>query len=140
MPEVSALIIRRLGTGYVLSLSLLVSLLAITAAKSLAAKEPIVIKMLDTPPSFQPVRTTINAGDTVEWKNVGNEVHHATSDPSLAITKTDVTNPTGAKPFDSGFLKPGDTFKQTFSIPGVYRYTCVVHETKGMTGEIIVHN
>jgi plastocyanin len=140
MLQVSALIIRRLGTGYVLPLSLLVSLLAITAAKSLAAKEPIVIKMLDAPPSFQPVRTTINAGDTVEWKNVGNEVHHATSDPSLAINKTDVTNPAGAKPFDSGFLKPGETFRQTFSIPGVYRYTCVVHETKGMTGEVIVHN
>jgi plastocyanin len=119
-------------------LVLLGTLLMTTAAQSLAAKPPIVIRMLDAPPSFQPERVTIRAGDTVEWKNIGNQIHHATSDPSLAIKKSDVNNPPGAKPFDSGFLRAGESFTQKFSVPGTYRYTCVVHETKGMTAEVVV--
>ena len=114
------------------------SLLAIGAAKSMAARPVIIVEMLDAPPSFQPVRMTIKAGDTVEWKNVGSQLHHVTTDPSAALKKGDVTNPPGAKPFDSGFLKPGETFKETFSVPGVYRYTCAVHEAKGMNGEVVV--
>jgi plastocyanin len=90
------------------------------------------------PPTFQPSQVTIKPGQTVEWQNVGNEVHHATSDPSLAIKSTEVTNPPGVEPFDSGFLRPGETFAHTFLKPGVYKYTCVVHEAKGMTGEVVV--
>jgi plastocyanin len=119
---------------YVL-LGLLVAALIGTAV---AAKPAIVIKMLDAPPSFAPVRTTIRAGDTVEWENVGSQLHHVTTDPSAALKKNDVANPPGAKPFDSGFLKPGESFRQTFSVPGIYRYTCAVHEAKGMNGEVVV--
>jgi plastocyanin len=119
---------------YVL-LGLLVATLIGTAV---AAKPAIVIKMLDAPPSFAPVRTTIRAGDTVEWENVGSQLHHVTTDPSAALKKNDVANPPGAKPFDSGFLKPGESFRQTFSVPGIYRYTCAVHEAKGMNGEVVV--
>jgi plastocyanin len=117
---------------------LVAGLMATAAAKSMVAKPAIVIEMLDAPPSFQPVRTTIKAGDTVEWKNVGAQLHHVTTDPSAALKKDDVTNPPGAKPFDSGFLKPGESFSETFSVPGVYRYTCAVHEAKGMKGELVV--
>ncbi len=115
-----------------------VALLAAAAAKSGAAKPTIVIKMMDMPLSFEPMQTTIKAGDTVEWQNVGNELHHVTTDPAAALKKGDVSNPPGAKPFDSGFLKPGESFSETFSVPGTYRYTCAVHEAKGMNGEIIV--
>jgi plastocyanin len=134
----STLLFPKLKLLCVAVLLLAAVMLATRLDRPLAASPPIVIKMLDVPPSFQPVRTTIRAGDTVEWKNVGNEVHHATSDPSLAIKKNDVTNPPGAKSFDSGFIKPGESFSQTFSVPGIYRYTCVVHEAKGMTGELVV--
>jgi plastocyanin len=65
-------------------------------------------------------------------------VHHATSDPSLAIKPAEVTNPPGAEPFDSGFLRPGETFRHIFTVPGEYKYTCVVHEAKGMIGTIVV--
>ena len=123
---------------YVLLGLLVAASLAAAVTKSLAGRPAIVIKMLDMPPSFQPARTIIRAGDTVEWKNVGNQIHHVTNDPSAALKKNDVTNPPGAKPFDSGFLKPGETFNQTFSVPGIYRYTCAVHEAKGMNGELIV--
>jgi plastocyanin len=134
----STLLFPKLKLLCVAFLLLAAVILATKLDRPLAASPPIVIKMLDAPPSFQPVRTTISTGDTVEWKNVGNEVHHATSDPSLAIKKNDVTNPPGAKSFDSGFIKPGESFSQTFSVPGIYRYTCVVHEAKGMTGELVV--
>jgi plastocyanin len=114
------------------------SLVAIGVAKSMAARPAIVVEMLDNPPSFQPMRTTIKVGDTVEWKNIGAQLHHVTTDPSAALKKGDVANPQGAKPFDSGFLKPGESFKETFSVPGIYRYTCAVHEAKGMNGEVVV--
>ena len=104
-----------------------------------AATAPgMVVKMLDMPLAFQPNLIKIKVGDSIEWKNVGNEVHHATSDPSLAIKPTEVTNPLGAEPFDSGFLRPGETFTHIFTVPGEYKYTCVVHEANGMIGTIVV--
>ncbi len=133
-----ALSFDRLKWPHVLLCLVVVASLATAVAKSLAAKPAIVINMLDMPPSFEPVRATIRAGETVEWKNVGNQLHHVTNDPSAALKKNDVANPPGAKPFDSGFLKPGETFSQTFSVPGIYRYTCAVHEAKGMNGEVVV--
>ncbi len=133
-----ALSFDRLKWPHVLLCLVVVASLATAVAKSVAAKPAIVINMLDMPPSFEPVRATIRAGETVEWKNVGNQLHHVTNDPSAALKKNDVANPPGAKPFDSGFLKPGETFSQTFSVPGIYRYTCAVHEAKGMNGEVVV--
>jgi plastocyanin len=50
----------------------------------------------------------------------------------------DVVLPSGAKPFDSGFMPPGQTFDYAFTTPGVYKYTCVPHEKDGMKGEIDV--
>jgi len=94
--------------------------------------------MLDVPPSFEPPRAIIKTGDTVEWINVGSQLHHVTTDPSAALKKNEVMDPPGAKPFDSGFLKPGDTFSKTLSVPGAYHYTCAVHEAKGMNGELVV--
>ena len=110
----------------------------IWVAKPRAAKPVVVITMMDMPASFEPTRITIKAGDTVEWKNTGNQLHHVTTDPSAALKKSDVSTPVGAKLFDSGFLKPGESFSETFSVPGVYRYTCAVHESKGMNGEVVV--
>jgi plastocyanin len=129
---------RRRRAVFLLVLIVTASGLVTLLSKAAAASSPIVIKMIDAPPMFEPSTVTIKAGDTVEWDNVGNQVHHATSDPSLAIKDRDVDNPAGAAPFDSGFLKPGESFRQTFLIPGTYRYTCVVHEQQGMIGKIIV--
>jgi plastocyanin len=104
----------------------------------LEAEPAIVIQMTDTPTSFQPQRKMIRVGDTVEWKNVGSQPHQVTTEPSSALRKSDVSNPPGAKPFNSGLIKPGNSFSQTFSIPGTYRYTCAVHEKEGMNGQITV--
>jgi plastocyanin len=112
----------------------------IWVAKPRAAKPAIIVAMTDMPTSFEPMQMSIKVGDTVEWKNTGNQLHHVTTDPSAALKNNDVSNPPGAKPFDSGFLKPGESFRETFSVPGTYRYTCAVHEAKGMNGQIIVQS
>ncbi len=102
------------------------------------AESNIVIQMLDMPPSFEPRSVTIKVGETVVWKNVGNAVHHATDDHEMAIAGSDVASPKDASIFDSGFMRPGETFSHTFTTPGIYRYVCVAHEASGMAGEIIV--
>jgi plastocyanin len=130
--------IHRLKSAAVLFCLIATPLLATAVAKSRAAKPAIVVIMMDMPPSFQPVQTSIKVGDTVEWTNIGTQLHHVTTDPAAALKKNDVSSPPGAKPFDSGFLKPGESFSATFSVPGTYRYTCAVHEAKGMNGVLIV--
>ena len=124
---------------YTLLCAAVALILTLSGRRVATASQAIVtIKMLDMPPAFAPANLTIRVGDTVQWQNVGNEVHHATSDPSMAIKSSEVGNPSGAEPFDSGFMKPGENFTHTFKVPGVYKYACAVHETKGMIGEIVV--
>ena len=130
--------IQRFLSAIVLLCVIATIMLAIVVVKSRAAKPAILITMMDSPAMFEPARTTIKAGDTIEWKNTGTQLHHVTTDPSAALKKNDVSSPPGAKPFDSGFLKPGESFSETFSVPGTYRYTCAVHEAKGMSGAIVV--
>ena len=103
------------------------------------ANEPaVVIKMIDVPASFDPAEATISVGETIRWENVGVSVHHAGSDPSTAIKASDVANPDGAKPFDSGLIKPGESFSYTFTKPGTYKYVCIAHEGSGMLGQVTV--
>jgi plastocyanin len=130
--------IHRFVSAVVLFCVIAAMMLTIVVVKSRAAKPAIVITMMDSPAIFEPARITIKAGDTIEWKNTGTQLHHVTTDPSAALKKNDVSSPPGARPFDSGFLKPGESFSETFSVPGTYRYTCAVHEAKGMSGAIIV--
>jgi plastocyanin len=128
----------RIARQWVIAL-VLVGIAVTQLSTSAAATAPgILVRMLDMPLAFEPTLIKIKVGDSVEWENAGNEVHHATSDPSLAIKPAEVTNPPGAEPFDSGFLRPGETFSHIFTVPGEYKYTCVVHEAKGMIGTIVV--
>ena len=123
----------------VIALPAVLAIVTLMARRTAVASQPVVtIKMLDVPAAFEPGTVTIKVGDTVEWRNVGNEVHHATTDPSMAINCGDVGSPAGAEPFDSGFLNPGATFSHTFKVAGTYRYACAVHETSGMIGKIVV--
>lgn len=50
----------------------------------------------------------------------------------------DVFFPAGAKPFNSGKIKPGGIFEQRFARPGTYRYVCEPHEDMDMKGELVV--
>ena len=97
-----------------------------------------VIKMSDKPPKFLPDKVTIKTGETVEWVNNAKTLHSVDGDPTMALKPSDVSLPSGAKPFDSGFMKPDATWDYTFKVPGTYKYTCVPHEKDGMNGEIVV--
>lgn len=46
--------------------------------------------------------------------------------------------PEGAEAWDSGFLKPGETFKVTMEEEGIHHYLCLPHESQGMVGLIAV--
>jgi len=140
------IVINRKMTRYVVGLGVLsVGVLIVIAASvgvhlrsASASTAPLLVKMVDMPATFQPATISIKVGETVEWKNVGNSVHHASSDPSTAVNPSEVSNPAGAKPFDSGFLQPGQSYTYTFTVPGTYKYICAPHETSGMLGEVVV--
>lgn len=90
------------------------------------------------PMSFFPATITINAGEQVVWKNTSSYYHNVVDDPGRAINRVDVSSPSGASPFGSALLQPGESFYHTFDKPGTYRYVCVVHEAGGMKGTVVV--
>ncbi len=88
--------------------------------------------------SFQPATLTIDAGQSVIWKNVSNVTHNVVDDASKALYLVDVKLPSGTRPFDSGYVQPLQTYSRVFTTPGIYRYVCTLHEASGMKGTIIV--
>jgi plastocyanin len=115
-----------------------VSALAPFSSASGASAPVVVIKMSDKPPKFIPEKVTVNAGQTIQWVNNAKTLHSVDGDPTMALKPSDVSLPPGAKPFDSGFMKPDMTWEYTFKVPGTYKYTCVPHEKDGMNGEVVV--
>ncbi|MGI0101776.1 MAG: cupredoxin domain-containing protein [Nitrosotalea sp.] len=76
---------------------------------------------------FDPASLSVKVGTTVTWTNQDAAAHTVTSgDPSAGPSGT----------FDSGLIKPGNTFKYTFTTPGTTSYFCTIHPW--MTGKIIV--
>jgi plastocyanin len=120
--------------------SVALAALAMVAAlmPSLAAAKTVEVKMTDTPPKFVPLTVTIQKGDTVEWINNAQSLHSVTTNPAVAQDPKDVSLPSGAKPFDSGFMPPGAKWSYTFTVPGTYKYLCLPHEKDHMTGVVVV--
>jgi len=87
---------------------------------------------------FVPSTVTINAGQKVTWKNPSAVVHNVVDDAQKALNRIDVKVPAGGKQFDSGWLRPNQSFSVVFTVPGTYRYVCTLHEAQGMKGVIIV--
>jgi plastocyanin len=71
--------------------------------------------------AYQPAALTVLAGQTVTWRNSGLGPHTVTAD---------------AGQFNSGTLAGGATFSYTFSTPGTYTYSCLIHPT--MHGKVVV--
>ncbi len=69
--------------------------------------------------AFNPDSVTIAVGGTVTWKNNDSTTH--------TVKGVD---------FESGNLKPGDTFSQTFDKVGTFDYSCAIHPA--MTGKVTV--
>src|SRR5579863_99646 len=81
------IVLNRKAPRY-LVVSALIGLGAVTVAavtvgvrlrSAAASTTPVVVKMIDMPATYQPALLTIKVGQTVEWRNVGNSVHHASS-------------------------------------------------------------
>ncbi len=98
----------------------------------------IIVVELNDKLRFAPTEITIKAGDTVEWRNIGSIPHTVTADPRRAPGSRNVELPDGAEAFDSGLVMGGQSFRYTFSEPGVYRYVCLPHERARMLGTVIV--
>jgi plastocyanin len=87
---------------------------------------------------YVPEEVTVMVGQTVVWTNTSTLVHTVTADPLLAQRRRDVVLPEGAPPFNSGQIAPGETFRHTFDLPGLYVYFCIPHELEDMIGRINV--
>ena len=92
-----------------------------TAATSAAdaAIQPVNIDVADN--EFKPNDATVAQGGTVTWKLVGAAAHTVTADDQS---------------FNSGLLKPGESYQYTFTTLGSFSYACLVHP--GMTATIKV--
>jgi plastocyanin len=82
---------------------------ALAAVPKVPQTHTIIIREL----KFQPAALTVNAGDTVEWRNDDIVPHTATS-----------TEPTK---FDSGVLPVGSSWKYVVTKRGTYFYNCTLH-------------
>jgi plastocyanin len=107
------------------------------ATRPTGGGEVVTVSMTDED-AFKPPSITISAGTTVRWTNASKDEHTVTDDPKVASDAEDVSMPQGARPFNSGKIKPGGTFEQTFTVPGTYKYVCEPHEAMDMKGSIVV--
>jgi plastocyanin len=87
---------------------------------------------------FDPIGVLMEPGETVRWINVDRGNSHTTTayhprnfDHALRVPKK-------AKPWDSDYLLPDESFSITLAEPGVYDYFCIPHEMAGMVGRIVV--
>jgi plastocyanin len=86
--------------------------------------------------NFSPSGLLIKPGQTVRWECKANV--HTTTAYHPDNDKHSLRIPEGAKPWNSDYLMPGETFEVTFTAEGVYDYFCAPHEMAGMVGRIIV--
>ena len=85
--------------------------------------------------AFKPESITVDAGQSVTWRQTDPGVHTVTSG-SVEQGSGGVTEKADGK-FDSGNLETGKTFSFTFAEPGTYSYFCSVHPAT-MRGQVQV--
>ena len=116
---------------------------ALTLSPGLAISGPVVeIAMKGRPDGskvwFDPFGVLIRPGQTVHWTNQDKANSHTATAYEPENYDHPRRIPVGAKPFDSDYLLPDETFQVTLEVPGVYDYFCIPHEMSGMVGRIIV--
>ena len=87
---------------------------------------------------FDPVGIHIKSGQTIRWTNRDPGNSHTVTSYHPGIFERPLRIPSGAKPWNSDYLLPNESFSLTFTVEGVYDYYCVPHEHAGMVGRIIV--
>lgn len=87
---------------------------------------------------FDPIGILIKPGQTVRWINLDSGNSHTTTAYNPANFHRPRRMPEAAKPWDSDYLLPSESFSVTFTEQGVYDYYCIPHEHAGMVGRIVV--
>jgi len=107
-----------------------------------AAAEPIEVAMSGTRAGayvwFDPVGVLVQPGQAVRWTNRDRGNAHTTTAYHPDNLGRERRMPRSATPWNSGYLRPGESFAVTFTVPGVYDYYCMPHEMAGMAGRIVV--
>jgi plastocyanin len=108
------------------------------AGCSPAGTEPDYTVVIHQSMKFEPASLVIPRGSIVAWQHRADSVHTVTADPSKAQHPERILVPSGAQPFDSGDLFPGDRWSYTFETAGEYLYFCRYHELDEMLASIRV--
>jgi plastocyanin len=87
---------------------------------------------------FDPIGILIKPGQTVRWTNHNPGNSHTTTAYNPANFDRPLRMPKEAKPWNSDFLLPNESFSITLTVEGVYDYYCIPHEHAGMVGRIVV--
>lgn len=129
--------------GTLVARAMIVASISMAAANHAYAEcdpsEPLVITIKNM--KFDPRDAVACAGQTIRWVNAESNaamVHTVTADPSLAKQPDSAALPEGAEPFDSGVIRPGESFEQVLTVAGDYRYFCKPHERMNHKGTIKV--
>ena len=93
--------------------------LLVSGTASVRSVTPASVEIRDS--KYAPAELTVAPGTTVRWVNHDEETHTVTSDTEA---------------FKSGGLNLDDEYTHTFTGPGVYPYTCALHDF--MQGTIVV--
>lgn len=117
-------VLRDEGEQTVVTLYLLEPMLTDATATAVTKSTVEVLAIGDGGESWQftPGRVEITVGMTVVWTNATNVIHNVSA-PNLAFE-------------DSGYIAPGESYRQTFTEAGTYVYRCDPHPW--MTGIIEV--
>lgn len=107
------------------------------ATKTADSSAPAIITMGEDM-RFSPAKIVIHRGQTVAWQNMSHNIHNIVDIPAQSPRAGIMTLPKGAVGFDSGLMNYGQTWVQTFSVPGTYKYACTLHIANKMFGEIVV--
>lgn len=115
---------------------------ALLLPAALRAEKVVKIRMQGRPDGshvwFDPVGVRLDPGQTVLWINLDPGNSHTATAYHPANFDRPRRIPDRAKPWNSDYLLPNETFAVTLTQPGVYDFYCVPHEHAGMVGRIIV--
>jgi plastocyanin len=117
--------------------------LLLTFVAGCSDSEPGVVSMTDDQ-RFTPQEITVQAGDTVTWRNDSGVAHTVTAysdsvSSDLYFSSGEASGEEQARNnVPDELMQPDDVFRFTFDEPGTYEYFCIPHESAGMTGTVIV--
>ena len=90
-------------------------------ARAPARRTPTLVRATIRNLAYAPARSEIAAGTTIRWTN-NDQVDHT-------VTAID-------RSWDSGVIRPGETWERTFTTPGTYDFFCIPHPF--MKGTVVV--